>query len=120
MQEEIETSTQSYSEKLAETEAYQNMKQAEESIQENQEARELMRKFEEKQQECQVKQVNDNLTREDLQELKKLRRQVNDNELIADYQACMREFQKICQTSIEKASSDLKLTLTPYLVKQSC
>ncbi|SDM55776.1 YlbF family regulator, partial [Halarsenatibacter silvermanii] len=77
-------------------------------------------KFEEKQQECQVKQVNDNLTREDLQELKKLRRQVNDNELIADYQNSMREFQKICQVSIEKASSSLGLALNPYLVQQSC
>ena len=117
---EIEKTAQEFSTKLAETETFKTLKQKRKNIRKDKEARNLLNSFETKQEECQNKQANGNLTREDLQQLKQLRRKMNNNDLIAEYQKAIGDFQEVCQESVQQLSSLMGMDVASYLVQGCC
>ena len=116
----IEETAQEFSTKLAETETFKSLKKKRKNIRKDEEAKKLLEKFEEKQEECQNNQANGNLTREDMQQLKQLRRQMNNNDIIAEYQKAIREFQEVCQKSVQQLSSLMGMDISSYLVLGCC
>ena len=101
--------------KLKETGAYKKMQKKQLQLEEDETAGTLLNKFEKKQQECQQKQAQGQLTPGDMRELKEIRAQLTENQVFIEYQQAVGQFQEVCGQSIEKLSSLMGMDLTSYL-----
>lgn len=100
---------------LKETGRYEDFVNAEEQLENNEKAQKLLNEFAEIQKNCQIKQSKNNLSEDDLNELREARTKLDKNEVIKDYYTGHAKVRNLCQESFDNLSELLGMDLSQYI-----
>ncbi|MFN2341430.1 MAG: YlbF family regulator [Halanaerobium sp.] len=104
-----------FADKLKKTDSFQNLNQAVKTLNNDQQALDLLKEFRDVQSRCQQKQANGNLEHSDLQQLRELRTALGKNEVLNDFYQSNDQAAVVCKNSFTELSEQLELNLEQYI-----
>ena len=117
---DVKKVAEDFSLELSKTEAFQNLKKKRQQLRDDEQAVNLVNKFENKQRELQKKQAQGDLTQEDMQEFRSIRNELSQNEVYLQYQGAIQKFQQVCRKSIDQLSSLMNMDIASYISQGGC
>ncbi|MDZ7671742.1 MAG: YlbF family regulator [Halanaerobiales bacterium] len=109
-----------FANKLKKTEPFQSLEKIAKKLDSDEEAQKLLNKFTEIQKTCQQKQAKGELEQKDLQKLRQIRTELNQNKTIKKYYKVNNKAAAVCKQSFLKLSELMNMDLQKYVGGGGC